>query len=379
MIKRGLKNRLAEVGKIKIGGKGETRNKSNGKGTYQIPTRFDHFVVTTTEKDLKTGNFIPDEKIMKKLKEEQGDKPTELKIRLLFDDIDLNFFTSYTFYQGAKCRCRGDGETAQMGFAKKGKPGAFKLIDRDEDGKLIDSETKTVEAGDTRMIVCDPEMCPMMQPDDKGATKCKPSGILSCILEDFPQFGGVYRFRTHSWNTLSNIISALEFIKTVTGGILVGLPLKMQMLKKSTEVHGNVNTVNIVFDGENWQQMRDQALIEMKNRTAHGVNMLQIEHQALEAGFTIDTDDPADVEAEFYTTAPDEPPPENITDRADAVLGEVEPVPEGEQSDPDPVVIGTPPEDSVPVEAQTVLDNAQIVSENDEPVQGEAEGELDIF
>jgi hypothetical protein len=352
MIKRGLNHRLAEVGKIKIGGKGETRTKSNGKGTYQLPVRYDHFVVTTTAKG-KDGNFIPDEKVMKAL----GDRPTELKIRLLFDDIDMNFFTSFAFYHGAKCLCRGDGEIAEMEFIKAGKP-SFRLLDRTPNGDWTDSAEQKVQAGEVRHIECDPDTCPNMRPDANGATRCKPSGILSCILPDANEIGGVYRFRTHSWNTLSNILASLDLIKTISGGVLVGLPLKLQMLKKSTEEHGNVNTVNIAFDGEDYQQMRKQALLEMKNRTEHGINMLQIEHQAKAAGFMTDTDDPADVEAEFYVTEPDGPAPEqadDIGDRAGAILGDVEPLPEPSESDDgqpeedepkkSPLVIGIPPKD----------------------------------
>ena len=53
-IKKGLNPRFAEVGKIKIGGKGETKKTSGGKD-FQIPVRYDHFVVTTTERTAGAG------------------------------------------------------------------------------------------------------------------------------------------------------------------------------------------------------------------------------------------------------------------------------------------------------------------------------------
>jgi len=106
MIKNGLIPRLAEVGKIKIGGKGETRKSKDGK-PYQLPIRFNHFVVTTTEKG-ENGNFVINHDIMKKL----GNEPKEISIRLPFDDIDMNFYTSFQYYHGSKCVCRGDGEKA---------------------------------------------------------------------------------------------------------------------------------------------------------------------------------------------------------------------------------------------------------------------------
>ena len=64
-IKNGLSVRFAEVGKIKVGGKGETRKSKEGKD-YQLPVKYDHFVVTTTEKG-KDGNFVIDSEIMSKL------------------------------------------------------------------------------------------------------------------------------------------------------------------------------------------------------------------------------------------------------------------------------------------------------------------------
>ena len=325
MIKRGLKPRLAEVGKIKIGMKGEERKGKNKM--YRLPVRLDHFIITTTERDGKNGNFIPNWDLMEKLdpKENWVDgqthaKPKEIPIIFLFDDIDLNFQTSFAFYQGAKCLCRGDGETAERHCLKAGKQNVLTGLDKND---IAVFKVKEVEAGNLAKVECDPDNCPFMQPNADGATKCKPSGILSCLIPASMNIGGVYRFRSHSWNTLSNILASLELIKTITGGILVGLPMKLQMLKKATEGHGNVNTVNVVFDGETHQEMRQLALTENKNRMEHGVNMLLIENNARKAGFTNDNDDPADIEAEFYTVPETEKPPVNITDRAELVLDNV--------------------------------------------------------
>jgi hypothetical protein len=92
----------------------------------------------------------------------------------------------------------------------------------------------------------------------------------------------------------------------------------------ATTDHGNVNVINVVFDGESQQKMRELAFIESKNRAEFGVNMLQIESNAKEAGFMTNTDSPEDIEAEFYTEAEPEKPPVNITDRAELVLDGVQ-------------------------------------------------------
>lgn len=261
MIKNGLTKRFAEIGKIKIGGKGETRKSKDGK-EYQLPVRFEHFVVTTTEKG-KDGNFIIDNEIMKQL----GQEPKEIPIRLPFDSIDMNFFTSFQYYHGKKCLCHGDG---------------------------IDA-VRITKDGTEKKIKCDPSTCEFLQEE-----KCKPSGILSCHVPFSMDVGGIYRFRTHSWNTVSSILAALEYIKDNTRGILQGLPLKLKFLKKATQEHGNVNIVTIVLDGIEMMKMRQLALEEFENRVKLGVDMKLLENQARDAGFEIDTDDPADVEAEYY-------------------------------------------------------------------------------
>lgn len=274
MIKNGITKRFAEVGKIKIGGKGETRQKQGGGGTYQLPVRYEHFVVTTTEKG-KDGNFVIDKAIMDKL----GPEPKELSIRLPFDEIDLNFFTSFQYYVGNKCVCRGDGEHAQR-VSKDG------------------MESK---------ISCSPDTCEYLQPDDKGATKCKPSGILSCHLPMTGEIGGIYRFRTHSWNSVSSILAALEYFADNTNGVLQGLPLKLKFLKKATQEHGNVNVVTVVLDGIEFMRMRELAYQEYENRMKLGIDMKLIESQARDAGFLNDTDDPEDVQEEYYTPTVSEP------------------------------------------------------------------------
>lgn len=262
MIKKGIFKRFAEVGKIKIGGKGETRKSKEGKN-YQLPVRYEHFVITTTEKG-KDGNFVINQEVMKKV----GSEPKEISIRLPFDEIDLNFFTSFQYYQGNKCICRGDGETAKR-ISKNG------------------AETK---------VSCSPDTCEFLQSE-----KCKVSGILSCHLPATMEIGGIYRFRTHSWNSVSSILAALEYFAENTNGVLQGLPLKLKLLKKATQEHGNVNIVTLVLDGIELMKMRELAYDEYENRMKLDINMKQIENQAKAAGFLDETDDPEDVQDEFYT------------------------------------------------------------------------------
>lgn len=324
-IKRGLKPRLAEVGKIKIGGKGPERK--GAKGTYRIPVRYDYIVITTTERDSK-GDFVVNNDLMLLLdpKENWKDgqtepKPKEVPILFLFDDVDMNFRTSFAFYQGARCMCTGDGEIATRLFLKDGKQAIITDI---HEGDYILNEVK-VKKDSKHKVICNPDECPYMTPDAKGSTKCKPSGILSCLIPLSKEVGGVYRFRTHSWNTISNILASLDLIKTITGDMLVGLPMKLKMLKKATEGHGNVTTLTVAFDGSTNEEMRQLAFKEKENRINYNVDILQIENKARNAGFMEDTDSAIDISEEFYTEVP-EPEPEkkkSISERASGVLGDV--------------------------------------------------------
>lgn len=221
MAIKNLNKRLVEIGKIKIGGKNPDKQYKGKDGNmYRAPVKLDYFLVTDLEKDEK-DNFKPNAEIMKKL----GDKPVALDIFVLSDDIDNNFMTSYAYYQGNKCACRGDGEIASRRFSK------------DKDGKEL-PEPYFAD------VKCDPETCPYFKAD-----KCKPNGTLSVMLPQTEKIGGVYKFRTTSWNSIVNIVSSLEAIKLMSGGILFGLPLKMELLEKQTEEHGKIKVVNIVYSG----------------------------------------------------------------------------------------------------------------------------------
>ena len=276
MIKTTHKLQMLEVGKIKIGMKGESRKSAKGSD-YKLPVKLDHFIVTTTEKG-PDGNFMLDPAVMKKL----GDKPTKIPIRLPFDDIDLNFFTQYQYYHGKKAVCKGDGDRA----------------DRiTKDGKIN--------------IQCDPETC-----EYSVAKKCKVSGVLSCMLPDSLDLGGIYRFRTHGWNSVSGILASLMFLKKNTNGVLQGLPMKLKFLKKNTEEHGAVPVVTIVLDGVEIQKFRELAHDEARRRKDMGVDMAQIEYKAGLSGFTDDNDDPGDIQDEFYPESEYVPPVRGVSSDA---------------------------------------------------------------
>ena len=242
MIKeRVLQCRMSEIGRIKIGGlEDRVRRTSSGK-EWQAPVKYEHFVVTTMERD-KSGNFVKDEAIHSVI----GDSPRELGIRLLYNDIELNFRTELAFYQGKTCLCRGDGEVAQR----------------------VDKET-----GEVTEVAC-----PCSKMNEKMG--CKPHGLLNCLLEQCTLCGGVHRFATTSWNTIKGIISSLKFISACTGGKIAGLPLKLKYTKKATITKDGQSTtipvIMIVYDG-NPVQMLEAAIQNEKQRIEAGIRMETLE------------------------------------------------------------------------------------------------------
>lgn len=254
MIKN-LNPRLAEIGKIKIGKKGKMVTSKNNK-SYRLPEKTDYFSITTTERDPGTGDFRIDQKLMEVLGSGPSKPLREIEIVLLFDDIDKNFLTSYALYSGRKKKCWGDGETAT------------RIIDKDKDGKDIEPREEKVKCHkDCEFLV---------------ANVCKPTGILLCILKKTQKIGGVYVLRTHSWNTVVNILSSLSSIQQMTGGIIAGLPLKLTLQPKTVHVENKIHTiytVNIIYDGS-WENLRKAAVEIAQIRGSSQISLTKYMKQA---------------------------------------------------------------------------------------------------
>jgi hypothetical protein len=215
----GIMPGLTERGKIKIGRKGETRQGSNG--SYQLPTRLDHFVITTLDRD-ETGNFKRDDALCSMLN--LGDKPKRIPIMLLFDEIPLVFQYRYTCYKGKTMFCSGDGQAAH--------------------------QIKDPQKPERVQVACP---CyrkePTFQGDDgRGNGRCKINGKLSVVIAGANVIGGVWVFRTTGYNSTVGIISSLTLIKTMTGGILAGIPLVMTIQPKvaTNPIDGKSQTIQVV-------------------------------------------------------------------------------------------------------------------------------------
>jgi hypothetical protein len=275
MIKN-LIPRLAEIGKIKCGIKGEMRKSQYGK-EFMLPKKLDHFIITTLERD-NNGHLLLDNALMERLKNGNA-KIIEIPIRLLYDDIDLNFQTRYALYSGNKCICSGDGEKAE-----------------------------SIEKG---MISCP---CNRQDPEYVANDKCKINGTLVCLIDGAAKIGGCYKFRTTSYNSVTNILSSLIFIKTITCGKLAWIPLVLTLAPKSTTIPGKqqnttVYCASIEFRG-GISELQDLGLNISKQQIEYKINMDHIEENAKKQLLLIAQEDPMEareIQEEFY--------PENIQDQ----------------------------------------------------------------
>ena len=198
MIK-GLVPALAEGGKIKIGGLGDERTSKKG-GTYRLPVKFDHFIVTRTTRGTN-GDLDTDDEIMgelRRISRERDGQVREIPIVLHSDNIDEVFPTSYALYSGHKLFCRGDGETATR----------YEMVD----GK---------RTGRSKEMPCTCELL-----GAAGKVCCKPHGILHCSipLQRCAVAGSVYKWRTTSIISCQRMIGSLVQIQQIVGG-LTGVPL----------------------------------------------------------------------------------------------------------------------------------------------------------
>ena len=245
LIIHSLTPRLAEVGKIKIGGKSERKT---GTG-FLLPEKYDHFEIATLMKDAE-GRLVMDDEMNKTI----GVDCKALDIYLCYDDPTMNMPTFYSWFVKSKLVCMGNGEKAM----------------------------RTQEDGSKEERECNPKTCAAYK-----EKRCKPYGRLSVILASANRIGGTYIFRTTSWNTIRNVLSSMAFIRTITGGVLAGIPLRMTLLPMTVNPHDvghnvKIYVVNIEFSGK-MDDLKQSAAIEVERRMQLGMNMKSIE--AADTGF----------------------------------------------------------------------------------------------
>src|SRR5215471_18735532 len=293
MIK-GLTPRLPERGHVKIGELGDVRQSRRGNA-YQLPMKLDHFRITTLDRDPKDNNFVIDKALYERL--ELPDEPTEIPVMLLFDDIGLNFPTRYAAYAGQKLWCPGDGESA-LRWSKV--------------------------HGEAPMREPFPVRCPChrIEANYEGKDRCKINGKLSFLIPGAGGVGGVWVFRTTSYNSVTGILSSLALIRNITGGILANIPLQLRVQKKLAQKPTDQSAVTIYvvtleYPGDPTELMEAGHQIALHRAQTH-MSIANIEEEArrslpflTDADAVLPGDVAADIVGEFYPeqVEEEEPPP----------------------------------------------------------------------
>jgi hypothetical protein len=279
MIKN-LPNRLNAAGNIKIGVKGKEITSKEGN-VFRPPQRLDHFILTTTERD-ESGDFVIDEKLMQSLKEKGGivnsaGNLVGIPIRLLYEDINLNFPTRYVSYVSGKLSCTGDGV---------------------ESTKRLDNFEKK-----------HPCPCDRLNPEYDKKDKCKASGKLTVIIDNANLFGQCHVFRTTSINSVMGIMGGLNLIRTATKGHIAGVPLYLVVNNKTTTIPGQgstttVQVVSVCYRGS-MEDLRDATikLIEQDKQFLIGMSALEKEAYVMGQDAIITPDEEADFVDEFMPDA----------------------------------------------------------------------------
>ena len=281
MVIVNLSGGLPERGHIKIGKKGEKRESKSG-GAWQPPQKLDHFIITTMVRGTD-GNFEPDTDLMKQIasaSKSDWTRLTRIPVRLLYNDIGLNFATRYAAYEKpGRAFCSGNGDKAQ---------------ELQKDGSYSERECP-----------CD-RVAKGFNPS-AGNPKCKPNGILTVEIAGAKSIGGVWKFRTTSWNTIKAILGQLAYYQALTGGELSGLPLVMTVGPKQVAVEEKQQTiymVDVVYPGSA-DMLREAGYQVALRRVQAGLKMETVEETArkmlalpdVTQGFPGETEDSL---AEFY-------------------------------------------------------------------------------
>lgn len=226
------------------------------KGDRGYPEKLGYIQIQRPAKDATKGRYVCDEELQKALVALCGDQqPKWVPIFVWDNDVSRFLVMRRSFYQGGKCLCscgefraKTESECRADGLAWP-PPGAFHEL---PEAYLVGMATwkqyrKQGEAlvmVGSRLKVCNPSTCPFatgrmaeLEDDDwrqrmtekhDGQKLCKPQIILSCQL-DLPdvRIGTFAKFVSTGWRTAQYLAASLEVVRTMTGGNLMGIPLRL--------------------------------------------------------------------------------------------------------------------------------------------------------
>lgn len=143
------------------------------------------------------------------------------------------------------------------------------------------------------------------------------NGVLSCIIRGGGSVGGVWKFRTTSFNTIQGITSSLFLIRKITGGWLAGLDLDLVIVPKTaSSPDGKTQTIYVVgveYIGD-MTELRDAGLKLVKATAAHSEQMKLLETSAVNMiSEALEEDTPSAVSEWYPQNDPNYVEPEKAT------------------------------------------------------------------
>lgn len=183
------------VGRIAIGEVVERDGK-------RLPAKLDHFVVTS---NVKRADGWVEHPVMATLKKggdesEANKKLREIPIRLMFSNPELNFRESYEAFEDGRQLCVSKGASAK---------------------RRVDGRIESLD-------------CPGPDVCEFGAVhRCKPFGRLNVQIDGQTDMLSTFIFRTRGFNSVRTLRSKLEYLHSLFGNRLAGLPLKLVIRGKT--------------------------------------------------------------------------------------------------------------------------------------------------
>jgi len=228
--------RIQRLGKIRLGVKKTAQSGS------EYPSAVDYFV-------------CPPE-----VQRVYGEKPRELEIMLPHDAIEEVFPTALKRYgSGQGLMCRGNGEKAEC---------------RDADSEEWHSRD------------CLYQQCEHYENGD-----CKEVGNLQVILPEVKGALGIYQIDTSSYNSIMNIKSGLEMLRSTVGRIsLIPLTLEVRMqeanpMTSKGRIRTNVPVMFLRFDHTFYEVLdmaKDRQLVQQINTAGMAGPALQVDNEGLD-------------------------------------------------------------------------------------------------
>lgn len=197
--------RLPRLGKIRLGIKKKT---TSGR---EYPAEVDYFIL-----DPQTPSELENKKLVEEFHKLYGEKPKQIKIMLPLSELNIVFPQDYKRYGStAMLKCKGDGEIAYCASEEYAQ--GLEVLGKDEFGKI--------------KVKCLGQDCPYQE--DRS---CSRVGVLQILLPELPG-AGVWQIVTGSFNSIVNLNSCLDYVKTICGRFNM-IPLTLERREQDTQYKG---------------------------------------------------------------------------------------------------------------------------------------------